>query len=46
MLTMTTLLPRSSACFNCRVRLSCFHAERLLSTFPRFFAPACSHLTC
>ena len=40
MLTMTILLPRSSACFSCRVRLSCFHAERLLSTLPRLLAPA------
>ena len=46
MLTMTILLPRSSACFSCRVRLSCFHAERLLSILPRFFAPADKHMTC
>ena len=39
MLTRTMELPRSSACCSCRVRCSCFQAERLFSTFPRFFEP-------
>lgn len=39
MLTITTELPRSSAWCSCRVRCSCFHAERLFSTLPLFFAP-------
>lgn len=39
MLTRTMELPRNSACCSCRVRCSCFQAERLFSTFPRFFEP-------
>ena len=39
MLTITMELPRSSAWCSCRVRRSCFHAKRLLSTLPLFLAP-------